>query len=134
MKRKLCWVFCLLMITHLSRVLYADEASHRAAAEELLEAMQTKQMMSKQMESMRKMIGGFFQMPNVSKEQASEVEARQSKVMDFVYKNMSWDILKPDFVEAYMEVFTESEMKELTSSLRHCGSPSGSIALTGQVS
>ncbi|MBZ5551867.1 MAG: DUF2059 domain-containing protein [Acidobacteriia bacterium] len=115
MKRKLCWVFCLLMITHLSRVLYADEASHRAAAEELLEAMQTKQMMSKQMESMRKMIGGFFQMPNVSKEQASEVEARQSKVMDFVYKNMSWDILKPDFVEAYMEVFTESEMKELTS-------------------
>ncbi|MGB7622830.1 MAG: DUF2059 domain-containing protein [Terriglobia bacterium] len=114
MKKITCLVFCLLAIGHLSYPLYADEASHRAAAEKLLEAMQSGAMMSKQMESMKKMIGGFFQMSSASKEQASEMEARQSKMMDFLYKNMSWDVLKPDFVQVYMDVFTESEMKELT--------------------
>jgi len=115
MKKKLCWMICLLMLISVSSPLFADEASQRAAAQELLEAMQTKEMMAKQMESVKKMIGGFFQMPNVSKEQASQMEARQTQVMDFIYKNMSWDVLKPDFVQAYMEAFTEPEMKELTS-------------------
>jgi uncharacterized protein len=115
MKRKLCWLFYLLMMTQLNRPLYADEVSHRAAAERLLEAMQTKEMMAKQVESMRKMIDGILPMSNISKEPASEIVARQSRMMDFIYKNMSWDILKPDFVRAYMEVFTETEMKELTS-------------------
>jgi uncharacterized protein len=71
--------------------------------------------MAKQVESMRKMIDGILPMSNISKEPASEIVARQSRMMDFIYKNMSWDILKPDFVRAYMEVFTETEMKELTS-------------------
>lgn len=115
MKKKVCWIICLLMIIYLSSPLFADETSQRDAAQELLEAMQMKEMMAKQMESVKKMIGGFFQMSNVSKEQASQIEARQTRVMDFIYKNMSWDILKPDFVQAYMEAFTEPEMKELTS-------------------
>src|SRR5450631_4472219 len=85
-------------------LLHADEAAQRAtAAEELLKAMHTDEMMSsmmaKQKEAIVKMTSSF--MPkDTSAEKMQQAQEMQSKMMDAVYKQLTWESLKMDFVQA----------------------------------
>jgi hypothetical protein len=96
----------------------ADEASQRAAVEELLKVMRADEMMNnmmaKQKEAFAKMIPSFMSkdMPAASALSAQEM---QSKIMDAVYSQLTWESLKPDFIQIYAEVFTEKEIKDLTA-------------------
>lgn len=98
--------------------LRADEASRRAAVEELLRSMRADEMMNnviaKQKEAMAKMLPSLMpkDVPPSALGQAQEI---QGKVMEVVYKQLTWESLKPDFIEIYSEVFTEREIKDLTA-------------------
>lgn len=99
--------------------LRADEAAARTAAvEDLLKAMHADEMMTnilaKQREAMTKMLPSLMpkDMPPAAVAQAQQM---MPKVMDVVYKQLTWESLKPDMMQIYAEVFTESEIKEITA-------------------
>jgi hypothetical protein len=50
-----------------------------------------------------------------SPEVAQQVQQMMPKILDSVYKQMTWESLKPDFIQIYSEVFTEQEIKDLTA-------------------
>ena len=93
---------------------YADEASRRAMAEELLNLANMqgtmeksfamiKQMMPAQMEKM-KQATGQTNMPSC-------VSSQTTKMMDMMAQEYSWDKIKGDFITLYVETFTEDEME-----------------------
>ncbi len=95
-----------------------DAASRTAAVEELLNAMHAdvtmKKTLDKQREAMVKMLPALMpkDLPPEAVQQAQEMMPR---VMDVVYKQLTWESLKPDFIQIYSEVFSEDEIKSLTA-------------------
>ena len=101
--------------------LRADEASRKAAAEEMLQAMRSDEMMNKmlerQKEALVKMIPSL--MPkDAPAESMQRVQQMMPKVMDATYKQLTWESLKPDFIQIYSEVFTEQELKDIAAFYR----------------
>ena len=88
-----------------------DAAQRTAAAEELLKAMHIEEMMAKQKENMSKMISSFSPKES-SEETRKKALQRQTEIFDTLLK---WDTLKPDFIQIYSEVYTEQELKDLTT-------------------
>ncbi len=92
---------------------YADEASHRKACEDLLKMMNVDKMMAPmygqikrtQMESMKNI--------NIPEDMKDISDRYFERMNDLLKKEMSWDNLKGDFVNVYIEVFSESEVNEI---------------------
>ena len=94
--------------------LHAQDEAKRAAAEELLKAMHIDEMMANQKETMKKMADAF--MPkDLSAEELKVAQEIQAKTMETVSQQLSWEVLKPDFIQAYSQVYTEQELKDLTA-------------------
>ena len=106
----------------------ADDASHRAAAEELLKTMRLDEQQAKQVEQVKAMVAGMTasaaraQNAPVKPEQVAEAQKVQAQMLDLVFQKMGWEAIKPEFVQAYAEVFTEPELKDLSVFYR---SPAG---------
>jgi uncharacterized protein len=81
----------------------ADEASHRAAVEELLTLMKMQESMSKSIDEMVKM----------QSQSNPESSAMYQVTHDFYKKYISWDALKDDVTKIYMNAYSEGEVKEL---------------------
>lgn len=95
----------------------ADEAAaERAAAERLLDAARVEEsivtMQNKQKEHLEVMMRNFVS-KNLPAGRPEEIRQFQSQIFDRIYQEMRWEKLKPDFVQAYCEVFTEDEMNQL---------------------
>ena len=103
-------VLTVLALTFFLQSLHADDASQRtAAAEEMLNAMHTEQILSKQKENMSRMMSAALPKDMSDAERQKAIQ-KQSDIYDSLLK---WDTLKPDFIQVYSEVFTEKEMKDL---------------------
>ena len=83
----------------------ADDASHRAAAESLLNMMDMDNVMSQSVDQMLQM--------QVKQNPAIVPFQQQMKI--FLSKYMSWASMKEDMVKLYQAEFTESELKELVA-------------------
>lgn len=89
-----------------------DDPKRAAAAEELLKAMHTDELMVKQKEAMQKMMASFLP-KTLTPEQLKKAQDAQAVALDAVFKELTWESLKPDFVEIYSSVFTEDELNQL---------------------
>jgi hypothetical protein len=83
----------------------ADPASHREAALALCEAINMEASLALSIES--EMNRKTTQNPTLAQHRAA--------IETFFRKHMSWEALKDEFVALYMEVFTESELREMTA-------------------
>jgi hypothetical protein len=83
----------------------ADEASHRAAAEALLNLMDMDKLMAQSVD----------QMLGMQVKQNPSIAPYQQQMKDFLNKYMSWASMKDDMVKIYVSEFTEPELKELTA-------------------
>ncbi len=83
----------------------ADEASHRAAAEALLNLMDMEKLMGQSVDQMLQM----------QVQQNPAIAAYQTQMKAFLGKYMSWASMKDDLVKIYTSEFTEPELKELTA-------------------
>jgi len=80
-------------------------ASHREAVRQLMEVTHVRELTEQTAETMLK--GQLQQMPQL---------APFSKVLeDFYREQMSWSVLEPEYTRAYLEVFTEPEVRELVA-------------------
>ncbi len=83
----------------------ADETSHRAAAESLLNNMDMDKLMSQSVD----------QMLQVQVGQNPAIAPYQAQMKTFLSKYMSWAAMKDDMVKIYVNEFTEPELKELNA-------------------
>jgi hypothetical protein len=90
-----------------------DDPKRAAAAEELLKVMHTDELMAKQKEAMQKMMAGFLP-KTLTPDQLKKAQDAQAVALDAIFKELTWESLKPDFVEIYSEVFTTEELTQLT--------------------
>ncbi len=88
--------------------LFADEKSHRKAAEDLLLAMQVD-------EQLRSSIDQSITLQIKVNPQLAQVKDVFNR---FFAKHMSWEALKDDVISMYTESFTEPELKEITAFYR----------------
>lgn len=91
-------------------VLFADEASHRKAANELIE-------MAGSFDAMRTAFKGaiepmFDQMKQQGAPEAAITEIRQV-VNDWFASEIKWEEMQPKITELYMQEFTESELRDI---------------------
>jgi len=83
----------------------ADEASHRQAAEELLQVMN----IEKQMET------AMNQMLDIQMRTQPTIAPYRDVLRKFLSKHLSFAALKDDLVQIYMDEFTESELRQISA-------------------
>jgi uncharacterized protein len=89
----------------LPTVLRADPASHRAAAESLLNLMDMEKMMSQSVD----------QMLQIQIKQNPSLAQYETQMRTFLNKYLSWAGMKDDMLNIYTTEFTEDELKQLTA-------------------
>ncbi|SRR5581483_557162 len=117
MKPKLFLTVTLLIAAACAPLRADDTAQRTAAVEDLLTTMHANEMMTnilaRQREAMSKMASSF--MPkDTPPEAAKKFQEEFPKMMDTVYKQLTWESLKPDMVQIYSDVFTLDEIKGLS--------------------
>jgi len=104
----------------------ADEASHKRAALELLEVANTQKMLDQMMTSITSMMEEqckTMKLPPDGKEAAA---AFQREIMVWFSDFFVWEQMRDLYVDIYVDVFTEDELKEL---IRFYQSPLGQKVL-----
>ncbi|MBV9657279.1 MAG: DUF2059 domain-containing protein [Verrucomicrobia bacterium] len=127
-------VTCLLLaFTALPAQADDDAASRRSAAEELLKTMRMEEMQARTVEQAKTMIAGMsnrsMQQYNLSPETVAEAKKTQAAMLDLIFRKLSWEAMKSEYIGIYADTFTESELKELTTFYR---SPAGQKLLEKQ--
>jgi hypothetical protein len=105
-----------LVLASASSRLWADEASHRAAAEDLLKVTNAEKMMQVTID----------QMMSLQLKANPQLEPLKDTMKKFLNKHLSYAALKDDLIKLYMAEFTEAELKEITAFYR---TPTGKKAL-----
>jgi hypothetical protein len=120
MRRSTAWCRVLLgaLLTLAALPLAAQEApaapSHLAAAKQLLEVTHVKELMDT----------SATQMLDVQLQQAPQLAPFADIMRDFYREQMKWDVLEPEFVRLYTEVFSEQELHDL---IAFYGTPLGKM-------
>ncbi len=112
----------LLMSLLISTSAYADIASHRAAAEELLEASNSAKIVEQLRSQMEEVFKSTVAQISKTPEEKQLLDKYTKKMTDILLENIRWDTMKGQLVDVYVSVYTEKEIRELTAFYR---SPTG---------
>jgi len=89
----------------------ADEASKTAKVEQLMQLSNAEQAIKVVFEQMKSaQIAQLRKNVDVPTQDTSAAEEIQTRIMDLIASNMSFEKLKPTMIKAYMDVFTEDEI------------------------
>lgn len=91
----------------------ADEAKQRALAEEMLKASQADAVLENMSKQVNAMFAQTVKQMNVPEERQAEAEKYQQRLNKILEEEMSWNKLKGQFIDVYVDVFSEEELKEL---------------------
>lgn len=92
----------------------AQQQSHIDAASELLDAMHSEEALQQTYERVLSNMPEMSEQMGVPEERQPELEQRMEEMVALVKEIVTWERMKPHLVTAYTEVFTESELRELT--------------------
>jgi hypothetical protein len=98
-----CLLALVVVISATAPAVRADTQSHRKAAEELFRAMN----IDKQMES------ALNQTLTLQIKQNPQLEPYKEAMRKFFAKHISYEALKDDLVQIYVEEFTEEELRQI---------------------
>jgi hypothetical protein len=104
----------------------ADEAGKKAKIEEMLRLTHYDQMMQQMLEQMKSMQLEQLKKSDLPAEARAQSEEVQQKTMALVADRMSYEKIKPMFVQIYADVFSEEEIDGIVSFYK---SPSGKAML-----
>jgi hypothetical protein len=96
-------------------VAHADQATHRAAAEELLILTKTDQMMKPFFKQMGLMMERQFDQMGVAEEARPILEKYRDKLIRLLEEQLGWDKMKDDFITIYVETYTEDEIRDISA-------------------
>ena len=112
MKAKGIILFCVLSL--FGSLAMADEASHRAAAEELLLLTNVDKMMKPLFEQMEMMMGQQFRQLGAPEELRPIFKKYTSKMLKIWEEMFRWEKIKDGYIEIYVRTFTENEIKAVS--------------------
>lgn len=105
----------------------ADEASKTVKVEQLMQLSNAEQAIKVVFEQMKSaQIAQLRKNGDVPTQDRAAAEEIQTRIMDLIANNMSFEKLKPTMVKAYMDVFTEDEIDGI---LGFYQSPAGTAML-----
>ena len=91
-----------------------DDPKRAAAAEALLKAMHADELIEPHKMAMKKSLEARLP-KNLPPETLKQIQEKLDAGLDVIFKQYTWDSVKPDFIRLYSHTFTESELKELTA-------------------
>lgn len=95
-----------------------DDPKRTAAAAEMLDAMHADQLITKIMETQKenitKMIGTHLP-KNLPPDTQKKIDDAVSSSVDALFKTLTWESLKADFIKINAEAYTEQELKDQTA-------------------
>jgi hypothetical protein len=92
---------------------HADVASHRQVSEDLLKMLNIDKMMGPMYEQINKMQGDMISKMNVPEDLKEITKRHMSRVNDLVRRETGWDNMKSDFIDIYVDEFSESDIREM---------------------
>ena len=96
-----------------SSTTFEDQDSHRAAALKLLEVAKTEDMLVQMKAHLEQMMIQQMNAVDLAPEAKQEFSAIQQDLMEWVNSFFGWEAMKDLYVDIYVEVFSEDELKEL---------------------
>ncbi len=107
--------FAIVFALILAPLACADEAGKNAKVEQLLTVMNVEPQQKQMMNQMSQMMIGqvkeqMAKQGNVSQEEMAKMEARQKRLFTLIAEQTAWEKMKPVYVKAYAETFTEQEL------------------------
>jgi len=100
----------------LCSVVYPDEASHRAAAEELIELLHTKDVVGQLYGQMEQILDQQFVKMEMPDSERPVLKKYKNILLMVLEGEMNWEKVKDDFVRTYKNRYTEDELKEMSAS------------------
>jgi uncharacterized protein len=91
----------------------ADEASHRAKAEEMMMILHTDRLVQNISDAMKKQIdeaAGSITGPTPSADQKAKALDFENHAGQLIDSALNWDAMKPTFIEIYAKNFTEEQL------------------------
>ena len=92
----------------------ADEASHRAAAEELLLLSNTDKMMDQVWPQIEGMVDRQFKQMDAPEELRPVMKKYTNKMFKVMQAELGFENLKEDFIRVYVNTYTESEIRAIS--------------------
>ncbi|UZE95658.1 DUF2059 domain-containing protein [Alkalimarinus alittae] len=93
----------------------ADADRQRLLAEEMLEVSQASSVLDNMSAQVNAMFSQTVQQMNLSEEKKAEAAKYQQRLNEIMEEELSWSKLKGQFVDVYVDVFSEEELKELVA-------------------
>lgn len=115
MKLLLSFIMAFILLISTIGIAHADEASHRAAAEELLKLLKTDQMMKPLFEQLKLMMDQQLNQMGVPEDRKPLMKKYSDKWLNAMEEQLGWERLKNDFIHDYVETFMEDEIKAISA-------------------
>lgn len=109
---------------------HADDASHRAKAQEMMALIRTQQMVEQNANSMKKQITDAAQATiglDPAPEKKAQAEAFVKKADDLIDTQLSWASMQPGITDIYVKAFTEEQLDGIIAFYK---TPGGAALLT----
>ncbi|MEO0453554.1 MAG: DUF2059 domain-containing protein [Verrucomicrobiota bacterium] len=108
-------VTTLLLTVLLSLPVYAEQTSLEKAAEEMLIASQTEKVLDQTVKQMEGMMDQTFIAAGLPESAKPEFDKAMKTQMEWLEDFLSWETMKPMYVEIYSSVYSEKELKAMTA-------------------
>lgn len=97
---------------------YANEASHQATAEELLELMNTDEIVGQLFAQMEQVLEHQFIKMKAPDSERPVLKKYKNILLMVLKGEINWEKMKNDFIKTYTNRYTENELKAMTESCK----------------
>ncbi|NLC23430.1 MAG: DUF2059 domain-containing protein [Oxalobacter sp.] len=110
-------IFILAAFVSCGALAQTSQPASKASIEQLLEIMETKQMYEATMQEMTKMVDQSTAriMNRIPPEKQGKFKKAMAQLDTIIKEEMSWDKMKSQYVQIYMETFTQQEIDDLAA-------------------
>jgi hypothetical protein len=123
------WVL-IIAVCCLAPMAHADDASKRAKSEQLVALMHMDKMMGQMVDAVKAQIDQAMNQSvdkqSMTPKQQAIMQDFQQKAVELVTSYMSWDVMKPDIVNVYVQTLSDEEMDGM---IKFYSSPVGQSVL-----
>ncbi len=108
--KKMILIVIVLLIS-LPVVAAAGDTERRQLAEQFLSVNQVKEQVDMMYDKIEGLIGTQIEAINIPEEHEKNLQAMQKIAHELLFKGLSWEALKEEYIQLYTESFTEEELQ-----------------------
>lgn len=109
--KKIVMLFIVVAVFFPSYTIKANEETHRKTAEELINVMEIKDMETQGFEELKRRFMNDMEVMFADMNDKAKVQLIKGQIEEILNKEISWAVLKNEYIKLYTGAFTEEEMK-----------------------